>query len=450
MPNTELDELLRSLDLVSTLSREASQLGKLHGMMTLEAQHRALSLQQIASADALSLVTGLEKTALEQAKMTGALGLLNRDFGALGLVTRYGHSHIDFLRTLETTCKQATTLGVDLHLQQYERLRFASESVANVSGRRAALELCGIPSSNELASLYAKIQEGISARGFDASLLSSEKVIRAATSLTSPWVNSANIMQSFEGFSHLAALGKAFDFLAYDPRSTAISKAFLGDWSAVDTLPQRIFVDWQARQDFYYEHGLDKSLLVLPEPAFTEGLYKVGILRPALFPLRSYRRRTKRRRFYSLKERNAQRTLETHEIIRQLEIELREFIHGVMTERFGPNWEKQHVSGDLRSAWMKKREMAQKAGEKEDRLLWFADFTDYKTIIEQNHNWNEVFEPIFGDKMNMQVSFKRLFPIRIRDAHNRVITKADYILACYESSNILRAIGVLDDNDCED
>ncbi|MGH8067571.1 MAG: Swt1 family HEPN domain-containing protein [Candidatus Entotheonellia bacterium] len=135
--------------------------------------------------------------------------------------------------------------------------------------------------------------------------------------------------------------------------------------------------------------------------------------------------------------------LDAFDILFNLETKLRIFIHTIMTERFGHSWYKQRVPGELCKDWQKKRIIALSKKEKEYPLLWYADFTDYIKIIEQNHNWNDVFRPVFQTKIDIQTSFQRLFPIRICIAHQRPITKEDFLLLTVESHRILRAIDEL-------
>jgi hypothetical protein len=51
--------------------------------------------------------------------------------------------------------------------------------------------------------------------------------------------------------------------------------------------------------------------------------------------------------------------------------------------------------------------------------------------------------------MDVQVSFSRLQPVRISTAHNRNVTKEDYLLLSVEAHRILKAIGMIDPDDEE-
>ena len=81
-----------------------------------------------------------------------------------------------------------------------------------------------------------------------------------------------------------------------------------------------------------------------------------------------------------------------------------------------------------------------KAGYSEQPLIDYADFTDYRAIIERKDNWNAVFKPVFGRAEDVRESFQRLFPVRITTMHARLITRDDELLLLVETKRVLKAI----------
>lgn len=305
-----------------------------------------------------------------------------------------------------------------------------------------------LPHLNEAARMYGLVKDSLGSQLIDSLLPRQGEFAELVSSLRSPWVDSANSLQSFESVSRLACVGKALLPTAYDLAAGNTLKSLLGDWSHI-TFSESVFSDWRVRQQLYLDSGFDHLLTVLPEPAFTDSLFETRILRHDLFQ-REYpvviepgESEEKTSEEYHWK----QRVLDVHEILFSLENRLRIFIHKTMTERFGPGWEKKRVSSEVYTAWIEKREKARSADGEETRLLWYADFTDYVKIIERRDNWKEIFEPIFRNKVDVQVSFMRLHPIRVSAAHYRVVTKEDYLLLGVEAQRILRAIGILDDEE---
>jgi hypothetical protein len=116
-----------------------------------------------------------------------------------------------------------------------------------------------------------------------------------------------------------------------------------------------------------------------------------------------------------------------------------------MSQRFGDKWMKQRIPGDVLKSWKEKRDTALQKGEKELPLIWYADFTDYITIIVRNDNWNDFFVNTFRNKDEVKVSFQRLQPLRISTMHCRPITKHDLLMLTVEVRSILRSIGRLKD-----
>jgi hypothetical protein len=71
-------------------------------------------------------------------------------------------------------------------------------------------------------------------------------------------------------------------------------------------------------------------------------------------------------------------------------------------------------------------------------LLQYADFADYLGIIARRDNWREVFQPIFGNQKDTEVSFERLQALRIETMHNRRLSNHDAALLATEVHRLLR------------
>jgi hypothetical protein len=90
-----------------------------------------------------------------------------------------------------------------------------------------------------------------------------------------------------------------------------------------------------------------------------------------------------------------------------------------MQASYGEHWMKHQLPSGMMDAWRAKRDKAVKAGEVERPLIDYADFTDYRQIIERGDNWKTAFKPIFGRPEDVRESFQRLFPVRIATMHIR-------------------------------
>lgn len=95
---------------------------------------------------------------------------------------------------------------------------------------------------------------------------------------------------------------------------------------------------------------------------------------------------------------------------------------------------------DARGARAKALLQAVKGGQPEQPLIDYADFADYRQIIERKDNWNTVFKPVFGRAEDVRESFQRLFPVRIATMHARIVTQDDELLLVVETKRVLKAI----------
>jgi len=97
---------------------------------------------------------------------------------------------------------------------------------------------------------------------------------------------------------------------------------------------------------------------------------------------------------------------------------IRQFIEERLKEAFGQDWWRGGVPGRIRGNCAKRREEGFE-DESSLSLLYFADFHDYKDIIEANRR---VFAQHFDNK-EWQKRFVELEPIRNAIAHNRPLPK---------------------------
>ena len=118
----------------------------------------------------------------------------------------------------------------------------------------------------------------------------------------------------------------------------------------------------------------------------------------------------------------------------------RQFIDEEMTKAWGSNWIKQKVSEEIRKSWKEKREFALANGEREQRLLWYANFSDYKEIIIRKDNWGNVFQLIFGRKEFVLESFHRLNAARVTTMYNRELTGEDVLFLVVEIKRLSKAM----------
>lgn len=229
--------------------------------------------------------------------------------------------------------------------------------------------------------------------------------------LRRPWVDVGNPSQSVSAYVDARALATIVQ--NGPPESRAVVTAVreeLGDYRETDAVPEVVIANPVLRSAFRLEVGYNADLSSLPPAVIAKvfGEFGGGVSR----------------RIEADPD-----ALESavHQRARRLELKLRRFIENKMIIKFGPKWSKQRVPGKTVTGWRARRRTDMDNGRTASRLFDYADFEDYRAIIEQKDNWAEVFEPIFKVKTSILETLRRLSLIRNPGAHYRVVTIEDFL-----------------------
>lgn len=247
--------------------------------------------------------------------------------------------------------------------------------------------------------------------------------------MQSPWLQIEDVRTSALGLSDLVSIGRGIDiYSAYDHLFTEALRSELGDWRDISMPSSDVLINPISRSEFYRTQGFNPQLTDFTSPAFYEGLRAGGL------------RSDEQGDDVDDDEEGFKRADEAFKILLRFEVALRLFIEDVMRKEFGSKWMKQQLPSGMLASWEENKEKAIKAGHLESPLIEYADFSDYKMIIEKRNNWDRVFKHIFGRSEDVRESFQRLFPIRIATMHARLITNDDELLLHVETKRILKAI----------
>lgn len=256
-----------------------------------------------------------------------------------------------------------------------------------------------------------------------------EKLKSYLETMQSPWLQIENASASALGLSELVSIGRGIDIYSpYDENFVRTLRSELGDWRDITMPSSEILLNPISRSDFYVTQGLNTHLTDFTPPAFYDGL--------RLARLRS----DEQVEDVDIEEQGFQRAMEAFALLRRFEIALRRFFEDVMEEKFGSNWKKQQLPGGMLVQWVEKKGKDTKAGQPELALIEYADFADYRMIIEKSDNWDNVFKHFFNRKQDVVESFNRLHLIRIATMHARIITNDDELLIRIETKRVLKAI----------
>jgi hypothetical protein len=197
--------------------------------------------------------------------------------------------------------------------------------------------------------------------------------------------------------------------------------------------PSEILINPIARVDLYVERGFDPALTDFPNAAFENGARIAGLEPDA----NEDEEETSDADEY---EAGLARARKAFAQLQRLEIEVRLFIATAMEAVHGEDWMKRQIPQTMLESWQEKRAKALKEGQPERPLIEYADFSDYKQIIENKGNWGSVFRSVFGRQEDVRESFQRLFPLRIATMHARIVTQDDELLLWVETRRLMKAI----------
>lgn len=298
--------------------------------------------------------------------------------------------------------------------QQYEHLfRFPAVGEAE----RLAAE--AIIAGSSAASVFGATDKAI--------LLDRMKAMHA------PWLNTEKVFSTATAFADLQAVG----YLANQTDSlgetiSASLRRDLGDWRDLIQFEPESLVDPFTRSGIYLERGFNPRLTDFSVAAFDNSVTIAGLLDPEEEELELVDE--------AMDENGLARNRSAFDHLLRFEIAIRRFITAVLYEKSGPKWMKQRIHGDMLAIWRTKKEAAMKAGYPEQPLIDYADFSDYRVIIERQDNWEQAFKPLFGRAEDIRESFQRLYPVRIATMHARILTLDDHLLLLVETRRVLKVV----------
>ena len=319
------------------------------------------------------------------------------------------------------------------HAQMQESLRRNPHLLAQLA--EAAHRQFRLPQVSETASLLRELERSGARETIGREL----EIQRAMEAMRSPWLDIENKAQSVTGFARLQNLGYSLRTMtAFDTALADRLRPALGDWREPIDWPKDIFSDPLARANFYTARGFDPTLTAFPSTAFHERITIAGLKKPISDPGET--EDSEREAEADEEEAGFVRTNAAHDHLQRFESRMRKFIDRQMQAVFGEDWIKHRVPDKIRQAWLGRQRKTRDNEEPERPLIEYANFTDYVTIIVQEDNWQDVFQPTFKRPMLVQESFQRLYPIRNCVMHARIIIQDDELYLHAETTRLLKAI----------
>lgn len=398
---------------------------------------RRMLQEQESLERALKPLGGIDRYVAEQAALYAQLGARGGIIEALRLEEERRDMALGLLKggSLVQTVRDAQRYGgigeqawnnlaaLKNSDQQSELVRLATESV---SVKIAYEQSFRLPLDTELSRLVnAALSESKLAReilGGNGGLTS------VLAGMHMPWAHIGEEIASASAMAEIVAMGRGIDLKgAYNEDFAGALRANLGDWRDVSFPPADSMLRLVDRMELYGDLGVNPDLADFPSLAFDESLRSAELIEGE-------------EAARSPQGDDDARALDAFDRLRHFEIEVRRFIERKMREEFGDQWALRHLPKDMLEGWQLKRDKAVQPEGGMSLLIDYADFTDYKMIIEKKENWNRVFRPVFGRSEDIRESFQRLFPVRIATMHARPIAQDDMLLLLVETKRVLKAI----------
>jgi hypothetical protein len=292
-----------------------------------------------------------------------------------------------------------------------------------------------LPGINEVDQLarYAMGAESLAKKMLDG--INGNSIIQAAMAgMQNPWMSIEHAEKSASGLASILALGHGLDEQApFNAGFSDVLRPSLGDWRDVASFPEELFQNPILRVGVYHERGFDPALTDFTIPAFDECLWRAGLSpRPST---------NKKANGEQDEHKNGLvHSLQAFKILQHFEVAIRKFIVRVMSTSYGTEWARQGLPNGMLESWKAKQETAIKAGQQGQALIDYADFTDYRKIIERKQNWETIFRTIFVRVEDVRESLQRLHPSRIATMHARPVALEDLLLTQFETKRVLKAI----------
>ncbi len=364
---------------------------------------------------------GLGSTTMEFLRQEEERRKLLSGLGGFGGIAQMATDAERQRKLLKGPIEEARRLGL---LDPTSELR--QSITAAVEARAYYEKMFRHPQIEEIGRLAREAMTGAS---LARSVLGTQDALQAAMAgVQSPWLRIEDATVSARAFSEIVAMGRGI--AARQPFGAEFADGLrpsLGDWRDMITTAAEPLIDPVLRSLFYHEQGFDPVLTDFTPAAFDESLRIAGL-------------RDDEPEEPSEDEDGFARARYAFNQLQRFEALLRRFIERVMNDAFGNDWMKHQLPAGMLDVWVDKRDKAAKAGQPKQALIDYADFAEYRQIIERKDNWNAVFKPVFGRAEDVRESFQRLFPVRIATMHARIVTQDDELLLLVETRRVLKAI----------
>lgn len=345
------------------------------------------------------------------------LAALDRIAGARAAIPDHVIDALSGTGALSALVERVANPGVEIGRRFAEQMDALSRTISGVTGAlpsRADLAVrfpevvppLRLPTTAEIAGVDLAAASGLGdGAGRDWALGTAAQI----AAINTPWVRDDRPDLSIGGYAAFKGLTEiVVRARPAAPRATQLIQARLGDYRGADGEDEAT-EDPMLAAGLRLAHGFDVRLASLPLALAGAVFAPFGLVAAAPDA-----------------DPDQLDDVIAH-ILRQLERKLRAFIDAAMTAAAGPRWIKQRVHKDVRDKWQAAQQADRDAGRPVGALIDYADFGEYRAIIEQGDNWRDAFQAVFGNKAAIGETLVRLGTIRNPSSHFRAMSTEDLL-----------------------
>jgi hypothetical protein len=196
-------------------------------------------------------------------------------------------------------------------------------------------------------------------------------------------------------------------------------RALFGEWRTRPDLPQNFWRDPRVRRRMYeaaeVDPGLARANLKLAVEVVVESGLASGVRSDAsAVAVISFGDVSMTIRSHGTRH-------DAYRVLERFEEELRAYITRKLSEKFGPDWFKLRVDGNIAGDAKRIRRQALERGETPMALINYTELGHLSSIVQGRKNWDEVFGEVFVNLAGFDLDMQKLVAARRPTMHIRPI-----------------------------
>jgi hypothetical protein len=196
-------------------------------------------------------------------------------------------------------------------------------------------------------------------------------------------------------------------------------RSLFGEWRTHTGLPEDYWRDPTIRRQMYDAAEVDPGLARAELGAAVEVIVESGLATGVRSEVHAIALITVGDVSMSIHSRDAR--IDAYKVLGQFEEGLRAHITRKLSEKFGPDWFKLRVDGNIAGEAKRIRQQALERGEQRMPMINYTELGHLLSIVTGRKNWEEVFGAVFINRGEFDVDMQKLIAARRPTMHIRPI-----------------------------